>query len=48
MIGKKILLIGTFVSLVSCGFGDQSISAIVEIENGVIKGVKEGYFGKQC
>ena len=46
MIPKKIFLIGAFISLVACVFDDQSISAKVEIENGVIKGVTEGNLKK--
>ena len=46
MIVKKIFLFGIFMSLVACEFDNQSISLIVEIENGSIKGVQEGNLKK--
>ena len=46
MIVKKIFLFGTFMSLVACEIDNQSISVIVEIENGSIKGVQEGNLKK--
>ncbi|MDC1251716.1 carboxylesterase family protein [Gammaproteobacteria bacterium] len=46
MIVKKIFLFGTFMSLVACELGNQSVSAIVEIENGFIQGVQEGNLKK--
>ena len=46
MIVKKIFLFGIFMSLVACEFDNQSISVIVEIENGSIKGVQEGNLKK--
>ena len=46
MIVKKIFLFGIFLSLVACELDNQSISAIVEIENGSIKGVQEGNLKK--
>ena len=42
MIAKKIFLLGAFISLVACGSSNQSISTIVEIDNGSIRGTQEG------
>ena len=39
-------MLGLFIWLVSCGFSDNSISIIVELENGLIKEVQEGNLKK--
>lgn len=39
---KKIVFFGIFLSLLGCGSGDPTLSSIVEVKNGLIKGVQEG------
>ena len=42
MMLRKIILLGIFITLLGFDSGDQTISPIVKIENGSIKGVQEG------
>ena len=42
MILRKIVFFGVFLSVLGCDSGDPTLSTIVEIKNGPIKGVQEG------
>ena len=42
MIIRQVILLTIFIFLLSCGSGNQTISTIVKIENGSIKGLQEG------
>ena len=39
---RNIFLLALSFSLIGCGLGNQNVSTLVKIENGFIKGVKEG------
>ena len=43
---RNIFLLALSFSFIGCGFGNQDISTIVQIENGSIKGVQEGNLKK--
>ena len=43
---RNILLLVLSFSLIGCGLGNQNVSTLVKIENGSIKGVKEGNLKK--
>ena len=42
MMLRKIIFLGIFITLLGCSSGDRTISSIVEINTGSIKGFQDG------